>query len=346
MATKKELQARFELNIKTLKSTLSACGLDSSKADFSQEEVNRFSSARKMIAEEGKTYVQVAERFGGKVLATSSRQKKTAALPASEDKQGNGLVSSAPDSSLPASPTFDVPALQSRSAALGLPLDFGDLFDLLDACGCTCYAEQFDASEVERFDEAVELVKQGKTLSEIREQFVAPGGKLESFSLPELVEQSKQKGAAIGYYAAVQVIRQLGLDPNTKRYTPAEAKVILAGFELEEQGAPLDQLRLMNVKDGQFTVDDLYEQFAGADGASTLLQAFQDLADAQAKRLGPMVTKMKLASLARELKEGEASRQIIQQFRDYSLARIEGKSREEASRSVLKRSPTSKLLRE
>ena len=102
----------------------------------------------------------------------------------------------------------------------------------------------------------------------------------------------------------------------------------------------------MNIKKGGLTVEQLYAQFDESDGESTLLQTFQDMAEAQAKRLGSAITELRLASVARELKHGEASKRVLQEFRDYSLARIEGKSHEEASRRALRRSPTSRLLRE
>ena len=103
---------------------------------------------------------------------------------------------------------------------------------------------------------------------------------------------------------------------------------------------------MLNVNDGAITVEQLYEEYAGAGEESSLLQTFQDLADAQAKQLGPVIRGMQLSSVLRELKEGESSRQVLQDFRDYSLARMQGKSPEEASQQLLGKSPTSKLLRE
>ena len=217
MYTFKELREKLQLSPEPVKRTLRACGLDPNAKQFSEQDVERFLAARQMLDEKitdpkdkGKTgYERIAERFGGQAPprkpATQSNSAKNKTLAAASDERPSEEALPDRQEETAALPTansdagelsFDIPALQARSAALGFAIEFGDLFELLEACGCAAYAEKFDASEVERFDKAVELLKQGKSLTEIREHFVGPEGKLDSFSLIDLVEQSKQKGGS------------------------------------------------------------------------------------------------------------------------------------------------------
>jgi MoxR-like ATPase len=65
MITKKELASRFSLSLNTVRKTLEACGLDTSKAEYTEEEViERFEVARKMLEQEQKSYAEVAAQFG------------------------------------------------------------------------------------------------------------------------------------------------------------------------------------------------------------------------------------------------------------------------------------------
>ena len=323
MASKKELQSKFELNIKTLRSTLSACGLDPSKDDFSEEEVNTLTSARKMIADEGKTYKQVAECFGGKVLAPSQKQKKTAALPASQHKQGNGLRSSTPVSPSPASPMVDVPALQARSANLGFSLEFGDLVELLEACEIAVDEEAIASARVEQFDEAVQLLKQGKSLQDIRSHFGLSVVQQEAYTLPDLVNTSKQNGHRVGYGQAVKAIKALGLDPNTREYSAPQAKAISKAFELVAAGESLEEISKLSQDGSSVPNEVMFEQYASRD-SSAQLQTMNELADVRARGMGPVMAKMELAALLRELREGEGYRQVWKQLGDYVKARANG----------------------
>jgi len=61
MPTKKELEERFHLKVSTVYKTLKACGLDTSKLEYTDEEIEEyFVPARKLI-DEGKTFRDVSE---------------------------------------------------------------------------------------------------------------------------------------------------------------------------------------------------------------------------------------------------------------------------------------------
>ena len=65
MKTKKDLANQFGISLNTVRETLKACGLDTSKAEYTEEEVsNSFAVARTMLKEEQKSYSEVAETFG------------------------------------------------------------------------------------------------------------------------------------------------------------------------------------------------------------------------------------------------------------------------------------------
>jgi hypothetical protein len=65
MITNKEIANRFNISLNTVRKTLEACGLDTSKAEYTEEEIrDRFEVARKMLTEEQKNYAEVAAHFG------------------------------------------------------------------------------------------------------------------------------------------------------------------------------------------------------------------------------------------------------------------------------------------
>ena len=69
MKTKKDLANQFGISLNTVRETLKACGLDTSKSEYTEEEIsNRFEVARTMLTEEQKNYAEVATHFG---VATS-----------------------------------------------------------------------------------------------------------------------------------------------------------------------------------------------------------------------------------------------------------------------------------
>lgn len=64
MPTKKDLEQRFQVSDNTVYKTLKACGLDTSKEEYSDEEIeNYFKVAREML-DSGKRYKDVEEYFG------------------------------------------------------------------------------------------------------------------------------------------------------------------------------------------------------------------------------------------------------------------------------------------
>ena len=64
MPTKKDLEQQFQISDNTVYKTLKACGLDTSKEDYSDEEIeNYFQVAREMLSA-GKRYKDVEQYFG------------------------------------------------------------------------------------------------------------------------------------------------------------------------------------------------------------------------------------------------------------------------------------------
>ena len=64
MPTKKDLQQQYSISDNTVYKTLSACGLDTSQEDYTEEEIeNNFKPAREMI-DAGKRYKDVEQYFG------------------------------------------------------------------------------------------------------------------------------------------------------------------------------------------------------------------------------------------------------------------------------------------
>lgn len=78
MKTKKDLQAQFDLNRQTVRNTMKCCGLDTSKEAYTDEEVEHFAEARRLIDNEKMTYKQVAERFNVNVEAQEDNSTDTA----------------------------------------------------------------------------------------------------------------------------------------------------------------------------------------------------------------------------------------------------------------------------
>ena len=64
MPTKKDLEQQFEISDNTVYKTLKACGLDTAKEEYSDEEIeNYFKVAREML-DAGKKYKDVEQYFG------------------------------------------------------------------------------------------------------------------------------------------------------------------------------------------------------------------------------------------------------------------------------------------
>jgi hypothetical protein len=79
MPTKKELEERFGISDNTVYKTLKACGLDTSKTNYSEEEIEeRFVPARKMLDSKQYTFKEVEEFFAMKDAKTPTSKKKTA----------------------------------------------------------------------------------------------------------------------------------------------------------------------------------------------------------------------------------------------------------------------------
>jgi hypothetical protein len=61
--TKKDLEAQFNISDVTVTSTMQACGLNTRKKKYTQEEVDKFQQARELFAE-GMTHREVEQYFG------------------------------------------------------------------------------------------------------------------------------------------------------------------------------------------------------------------------------------------------------------------------------------------
>jgi hypothetical protein len=63
MVSIQSLAEQYGISEKTVKRTIESCGLDA-KQDWSEEELTRFDTARRLLTEEGKNYREVAAHFG------------------------------------------------------------------------------------------------------------------------------------------------------------------------------------------------------------------------------------------------------------------------------------------
>jgi hypothetical protein len=60
MISKKELEKRYDISFNTVRKTLEVCGLDTSRAEYTEEEINdMFDVARRMLTEDKKSYQEV-----------------------------------------------------------------------------------------------------------------------------------------------------------------------------------------------------------------------------------------------------------------------------------------------
>lgn len=80
MYTKKQIAEKFGKNgafltTNTVRETLKACGLSTTAQTYTDEEVQRFAIARRMIDEEKKTYTEVAAHFMPNARAANANAK-------------------------------------------------------------------------------------------------------------------------------------------------------------------------------------------------------------------------------------------------------------------------------
>ena len=64
MPTKKDLEQQFEISDNTVYKTLKSCGLDTSKEDYSSEEIENYFKVAREILDAGKRYKDVEQYFG------------------------------------------------------------------------------------------------------------------------------------------------------------------------------------------------------------------------------------------------------------------------------------------
>ncbi|NEO33485.1 MAG: hypothetical protein F6K36_24285 [Symploca sp. SIO3C6] len=87
MIKKKDLQERYGITLNTVRQTLEACGLDTSRQEYTEAEITeRFEVARRMITEEKKSYAEVASHFGANLENQEDEQQE--AFEQDEQEQG------------------------------------------------------------------------------------------------------------------------------------------------------------------------------------------------------------------------------------------------------------------
>ena len=78
MKSKKQLVDDYGINLKTVRRTLEACGLDLQKETYSEEEIHEYFQVARTMIDSGSTYAQVAAHFG----VEEPTESPTAAAPA------------------------------------------------------------------------------------------------------------------------------------------------------------------------------------------------------------------------------------------------------------------------
>ena len=350
--SKKDLLAQTDMGEVTFRNTLRCCGLSNRAKEFSDEELARFNEARALL-DADKTYAEVAAHFG---VTWTVKDKKTATkkktLAAASD--GEGTVESLTDgkkenAALPAGHSsddelvLDLRALQSRTSARGFPMEFGDLIELMETCKISVDGESIAVEQVEQFDEAVELLKQGKSLEQIRSHFGLSVLDLQTYTFPDLVDASKESGHKVGYGQAVRAIKALGIDPNTREYSHEQAQLIWKAFEIVAAGGSYELVSKLS-RDGLSVPNGMtFAQFAERD-SSAQLQAMSEAADVRVEGMGVTMAKMEMQALLRELREGEGYNQVWRELGEYMRARKNGKHPK--SQSSFENTWESKLLRD
>ncbi|MDJ0633711.1 MAG: hypothetical protein QNJ34_11040 [Xenococcaceae cyanobacterium MO_188.B29] len=102
MPNKKDLEQQFGISDNTVYKTLKACGLETSKEDYSDEEIeNHFKVAREMISN-GKRYKDVEQHFGinnndAQAEQAEQQQEQSASNPSAADAVGVATAEMAVD---------------------------------------------------------------------------------------------------------------------------------------------------------------------------------------------------------------------------------------------------------
>ena len=71
MISKKKLQEKYSLSHNTVTETLKACGLDTSKREYSEEDINTFFLPARAMLDEGKTYDDIKAAFSQRHAAAT-----------------------------------------------------------------------------------------------------------------------------------------------------------------------------------------------------------------------------------------------------------------------------------
>ena len=341
--SKRDLTAESRLSKDALRDSLRCCGLKLNAREYSDDEHARFKEARSLL-DAGKTYVEVAAHFG---VAWTVKEKKTAtkkdtSLPNASDDRGvtaalpNGRAAGRGD-------VLDFPELKTRTIALGFPMEFGDLGELLEACELSSNGEPLAAERVEQFDEAVELLKQGKSLQDIRAHFGLAMVEPQTYQLPDLVNTARAKGHKLNYGQAIKAIKALGLDPNTREYSPAQAALIWKAFEVVAAGGSYDDVSQLSPDGVSLPQERIYERITARD-SSKQLQTMNELAGIRARDLGPTMAKMEMQAMLRAFEEDEGYNRVWEGLGEYARARALGKNPK--SQSNFGNSSESKLLKD
>lgn len=70
--TKKDLEERFGISHNTVRDTLRACGLDTGRRDYTEEEIESYFAVARKLLDEGRSYEEVAATFRENCKAVSS----------------------------------------------------------------------------------------------------------------------------------------------------------------------------------------------------------------------------------------------------------------------------------
>ncbi|MBV8887273.1 MAG: hypothetical protein JO235_25215 [Chroococcidiopsidaceae cyanobacterium CP_BM_RX_35] len=138
----------------------------SEKEEYTEDEAERFQECLQLM-EQGKSYDEVAELMQqNDIVPSASPQPAESESLAPDQEAKNGKK--------PSVKPLEFSELLSLTKELGCSASPKEAIKLLEACGLSSEAEQFNQEECDRFLEACDLLKnQGKTYEEIAAHFGA-----------------------------------------------------------------------------------------------------------------------------------------------------------------------------
>ncbi|MBV9386772.1 MAG: hypothetical protein JOZ78_10135 [Chroococcidiopsidaceae cyanobacterium CP_BM_ER_R8_30] len=221
---KQALQTLHSISLEEVDETLKAGKLPTDREEYTDEEIQSSFDVIRGYFNQGivKDYGQAASMFEEQVNPTQLNESKA---------QGKGKTSK--NGKKPAAKPLDFSELLSLAKELGCAISPREAIKLLEACGLSSDAEQYNQEECDRFLEACDLLKdQGKTYEEIVSHFGAVGE----------IEIATDMEAATEEVASILDQSGNGLVSEMMRYK-AKADVSAApfqylGYVAEELGSP------------------------------------------------------------------------------------------------------------